>query len=194
MRPALSAREIRADLHGRVDGLPAFNEARAFCAGNRAPPRHTNGVLLPPSMRPALSAREITLFLAGRKASFYPSMRPALSAREIDPGEYESVADVLPSMRPALSAREIPSRLAATQRRTRAFNEARAFCAGNLRKWRGRRTTSGSFNEARAFCAGNPPPDRRGPQAAAPFNEARAFCAGNHGMLWDNPNRPGFLQ
>ena len=76
MRPALSAREIR-QATGVLKG--AFNEARAFCAGNRFGRR-------------AASFNEARAFCAGNRRrstspvdalAGLPSMRPALSAREI---------------------------------------------------------------------------------------------------------------
>ena len=61
----------------------------------------------------------------------------------------------------------------------RAFNEARAFCAGNYELKAGRKEGGESFNEARAFCAGNSSITSACEVQGSPFNEARAFCAGN---------------
>ena len=58
-------------------------------------------------------------------------MRPALSAREIHRGGGWPVADIS------------------------GFNEARAFCAGNLGLAAPCCPVLACFNEARAFCAGN---------------------------------------
>ena len=70
-------------------------------------------------------------------------------------------------MRPALSAREIALCLALRSRPRIGFNEARAFCAGNLDFESPERSRlEGRFNEARAFCAGNPAERRPKPPSA----------------------------
>ena len=106
MRPALSAREIAEQSIERSGIEDRFNEARAFCAGNRPPvrrPARNTGRFnearafcagnrevvmkstgeIRASMRPALSAREIVVVPDGMDVLFLASMRPALSAREI---------------------------------------------------------------------------------------------------------------
>ena len=163
MRPALSAREI-----GRWLGIqlrpcygPSFNEARAFCAGNRGQyRRRRRGVALEASMRPALSAREISAVYGSvlRAEVRVASMRPALSAREIPEFGAMLAGAVNASMRPALSAREIEVLRPHPQKANVRFNEARAFCAGNriiVELEVSRNTPLITFNEARAFCAGN---------------------------------------
>ena len=144
MRPALSAREIRdrrADVvrhHERfnearafcagnrslavrtLSSEPSFNEARAFCAGNRHQCRRLPIASNEASMRPALSAREIVPYRIEYDMTGFASMRPALSAREIYVRFISVRANDLASMRPALSAREIircrPSRRASRWR------------------------------------------------------------------------------
>ena len=59
------------------------------------------------------------------------------------------------SMRPARFAREIASDPSINDLAARCFNEARAFCAGNLAAKHDNMGGRRCFNEARAFCAGN---------------------------------------